>query len=305
MLGRVGCMPEPCICSKLERTESADPTVQTPARDPSDRVGATTKPEERGPPLSAAGQVRRWYGHSAGSWGQTSSGDRMSEGRILLVDDEPSIVKWVGAILRDEGYEVTEARDGEEGLRRVEDSPPDLIILDIVMPRIDGFEVCASIRRWSQLPIIMLSVRWDEQDKVKCLRLGADDYIVKPFGLDELVARVEAVLRRSRTSGLFADQPTFSRDDLQVDFSARRVTVAGHEVHLTPTEYDLLKQFVRYRGRVLSHQILLDLVWGPQYRDERQYVRVYVNRLRRALGDEPTRPKYIETVPGGGYRFLA
>ena len=231
-------------------------------------------------------------------------GDRMSEGRILVVDDEPNIVKWVGAILRDEGYEVTEARDGEEGLQRVEDSPPDLIILDIVMPRIDGFEVCASIRRWSQLPIIMLSVRWDEQDKVKCLRLGADDYIVKPFGLDELVARVEAVLRRSRTSGLFADQPTFSRDDLQVDFSARRVTVAGHEVHLTPTEYDLLKQFVRYRGRVLSHQILLDLVWGPQYRDERQYVRVYVNRLRRALGDEPARPKYIETIPGGGYRFL-
>lgn len=228
----------------------------------------------------------------------------MSEGRILVIDDEPSILKWVGAILRDEGYDVTEALDGKDGLQRAEDRLPDLILLDIVMPRIDGFEVCASLRSWSQVPIIMLSARWDEQDKVKCLRLGADDYIVKPFGIDELVARVEAVLRRSRAAGLPADQPTFSRDDLQVDFSARRVTVAGHEVHLTPTEYDLLKQFVRYRGRVLSHRNLLNLVWGPQYQDEKQYVRVYVNRLRRALGDELPRPKYIETVPGGGYRFL-
>lgn len=228
----------------------------------------------------------------------------MSEGRILVTDDEPSILKWVGVILRDEGYDVTEALDGKDGLQRAEDRLPDLILLDIVMPRIDGFEVCASLRSWSQVPIIMLSARWDEQDKVRCLRLGADDYIVKPFGIDELVARVEAVLRRSRAAGLPADQPTFSRDDLQVDFSARRVTVAGHEVHLTPTEYDLLKQFVRYRGRVLSHRNLLNLVWGPQYQDEKQYVRVYVNRLRRALGDELPRPKYIETVPGGGYRFL-
>lgn len=228
----------------------------------------------------------------------------MSEGRILVIDDEPSILKWVGAILRDEGYDVTEALDGKDGLQRAEDRLPDLILLDIVMPRIDGFEVCASLRSWSQVPIIMLSAKWDEQDKVRCLRLGADDYIVKPFGIDELVARVEAVLRRSRAAGLPADQPTFSRDDLQVDFSARRVTVAGHEVHLTPTEYDLLKQFVRYRGRVLSHRNLLNLVWGPQYQDEKQYVRVYVNRLRRALGDELPRPKYIETVPGGGYRFL-
>ena len=228
----------------------------------------------------------------------------MSEGRILVIDDEPSILKWLGAILRGEGYDVTEALDGKDGLQRAEDRLPDLILLDIVMPRIDGFEVCASLRSWSQVPIIMLSAKWDEQDKVRCLRLGADDYIVKPFGIDELVARVEAVLRRSRAAGLPADQPTFSRDDLQVDFSARRVTVAGHEIHLTPTEYDLLKQFVRYRGRVLSHRNLLNLVWGPQYQDEKQYVRVYVNRLRRALGDELPRPKYIETVPGGGYRFL-
>ena len=228
----------------------------------------------------------------------------MSVGRILVIDDQESIVKWVGAILRDEGYEVTEALDGEEGLRRVEDSSPGLIILDIMLPKIDGFELCARVRESSQVPIIMLSAKFDERDRVKGLRLGADDYLVKPFGIDELIARVEAVLRRTSQAGVVPDQPIFSSGDLRVDFGARRVTLAGHEVHLTPTEFNLLRHFVQYRGRALSHQELLRSVWGAQYRDERQYLRVYVNRLRRALGDEPVGSRYIETIPGVGYRFL-
>ena len=228
----------------------------------------------------------------------------MKEARILIVDDESTIVVWVGAILRSEGYEVTTAPDGAAGLRSFAERPSDLVLLDVMLPNVDGFEVCARLRESSAVPIIMLSARSDERDKVRCLRLGADDYLVKPFGIDELVARVEAALRRSGSVVLSANQPDFTTGDLRLDFRSRRVTVTGREVHLTPIEYKLLMHLVQDRGRVLTHQNLLDRVWGSAFRDERQYLRVYVNRLRRALGRDPAAPQYIETIPGVGYRFM-
>ena len=224
--------------------------------------------------------------------------------RILVADDENSIQRFVSACLREQGYEVMLASDGELALQAVEEVPPDLVILDIMMPKVDGFEICRRVREWSQVPIIVLSARLDEQDRVRCLRLGADDYLVKPFGIDELIARVEAVLRRT-TAQIFPDPPPFSSGDFRMDFGDRRVTVADQVVRLTPTEYNLLRQLVLHRGRLLTHRNLLNLVWGSQYGNERQYVRVFVNRLRKALGDKPASPKYIETLPGVGYRFLA
>ena len=228
----------------------------------------------------------------------------MTVARILVVDDEPTIVKWVGAILRSAGYEVLSAQDGEAGLQVFEGHRPDLVLLDILLPGVDGYEVCTRIRASSAVPIIMLSARSDERDKVRCLRLGADDYLVKPFGIDELVARVEAVLRRADRVVLLDNQPDFTAGDLRIDFRFRRVTVSGREVHLTPIEYKLLMHLVQYRGRVLTHQNLLDLVWGSLFRDEKQYLRVYVSRLRRALGHDPGSP-LIETIPRVGYRFTA
>ena len=227
----------------------------------------------------------------------------MPRARILVVDDESTIVRWVGAILESEGYEVASAEDGAAGLQSFEEQSPDLVLLDIMLPNIDGFEVCAQIRETSAVPIIMLSAKSDERDKVRCLRLGADDYLVKPFGIDELIARVEAALRRSDTWAPFTDRPEFTTDDLQLDFRSRRVTVTGREVHLTPIEYKLLVHFVQHQGTVLTHQQLLDLAWGPRFRDERHYLRVYVHRLRRALAHGRATSEYIETIPGVGYRF--
>ncbi len=228
---------------------------------------------------------------------------RGRETRILVVDDEHTIVKWVGAILRSEGYEVTSAQDGAAGLRSFEEFPPDLVLLDVIVPNVDGFEVLARIRESSAVPVVMLSARSDERDKVRCLRLGADDYLVKPFGMDELVARVEAALRRSDRWGPSADRPDFTTGDLRLDFRSRRVTVTGREVHLTPIEYKLLVHFVQHQGTVLTHVQLLDLVWGPSFRDEKHYLHVYVNRLRRVLGRDPAALQYIDTIPGVGYRF--
>ena len=232
-----------------------------------------------------------------------SDGVRVKEARILIVDDEPTIVKWVGAILRSEGYEVVSAPDARVGLRRFEEYAPNLVLLDVMLPNVDGYEVLAQLRESSTVPIIMLSARSDERDKVRCLRLGADDYLVKPFGIDELVARVEAALRRSETWVPSADRPDFTTGELRLDFRSRQVTVTGREVHLTPIEYKLLVHFIQHQGRVLTHQNLLGLVWGPRFRDEKHYLRVYVNRLRHALGRDPTSPQYIETIPGVGYRF--
>jgi two-component system KDP operon response regulator KdpE len=193
--------------------------------------------------------------------------------------------------------------DGAEALRKIEMELPDLVILDIMMPKMDGFEVCRRLREWSQIPTIMLSARGDETDKVKCLDLGADDYLTKPFGTRELLARVRAVLRRTEATKTVSTQPFFTSGDLRISFAQRQVTVAGKEVELTPTEYSLLQEFVLNAGKTLTHSYLLDRVWGPEYRDEREYLHVFVRRLRTKLEPDATNPTYIMTVPGVGYRF--
>ncbi len=227
----------------------------------------------------------------------------MKETRILVVDDELSIIKFLRANLEAKGYKVLAAIDGTEALQTIEMELPDLVILDIMMPKIDGFEVCRRLREWSQIPIIMLSARGDESDKVKCLDLGADDYITKPFGASELIARVRAVMRRTETAGSIPTQPSFASGDLQINFVKRQVTVAGNEVKLTPTEYALLQEFVLNPGKVLTHTYLLNKVWGSEYREDTQYLHVFVRRLRAKLEPDPTNPRYIVTVPGVGYQF--
>ena len=227
----------------------------------------------------------------------------MSKTRILIVDDELSIIKFLRANLQAKGYEVLTAMDGAEALQTFEMELPDLVILDIMMPKTDGFEVCRQLREWSQTPIIMLSARGDENDKVKCLDLGADDYITKPFGASELIARVRAVLRRIEATATTPSQPSFTSGDLQINFAQRRVTITDKEVKLTPTEYSLLQEFVLNAGKVLTHTHLLNKVWGPEYSEDTQYLHVFIRRLRAKLETDPTNPRHIITVPSVGYQF--
>lgn len=227
----------------------------------------------------------------------------MLKKRILVVDDELNIIKFLRSNLEARDYEVVAAIDGAEALNTFEKELPDLVILDIMMPRVDGFEVCRRLREWTQTPIIMLSARADEGDKVKCLDLGADDYITKPFGAAELIARVNAVLRRSEVGGNQPAQPSFTRGDIMIDFSKRQVSVAGNEIKLTPTEYNLLQELVLNAGKVLTHTYLLNKVWGPEYHDETEYLHVFARRLRLKLEHNPADPRYLMTVPGVGYQF--
>jgi two-component system KDP operon response regulator KdpE len=222
---------------------------------------------------------------------------------ILVVDDEPGIAKFLKVNLTENGFETGIARDGQEALQAVEKRLPDLIILDIMMPNIDGFAVLQRIREWSPVPIIMLSSRSDEAEKVKCLRLGADDYISKPFGINELLARVEAVLRRSRPDRERVTSSLFRSGELVIDFTRRKVSVAGTDIKLTPTEYELLRELALNAGKVLTHTELLRKVWGPEYRDEREYLRVFIAQLRTKLKLAGSDVTYITTVPGVGYRF--
>ena len=223
--------------------------------------------------------------------------------RILIVDDELSILRFLRSNLEDRGYTVISATNGEEALHMIEMELPDLIILDVMMPKMDGFEVCRQLREWSQIPIIMLSARGDEKDKVRCLDLGADDYIVKPFGANELIARVSAVLRRTKTASVSPTKSTVTSGDLVINFAARQVTRAGLEIKLTPTEYALLQELAVNTGKVLTHTHLLNKVWGPEYREEREYLHVFVRRLRSKLEPDPNSPKHIITVSGVGYQF--
>jgi len=223
--------------------------------------------------------------------------------RILVVDDELSIIKFLRANLEARGYEVLTAINGVEALGTFEMELPDLVILDIMMPKMDGFEVCRRIREWSQVPIIMLSARGDEEDKVRLLDIGADDYITKPFGKDELVARIQALMRRIESTPSVSIQPSFVNGDLEVNFVKRQVTVAGAEVKLTPTEYNLLRELVLNAGKVLTHSHLLNKVWGPEYQNDTQYLHVFVRRLRTKLEPDPESQRYIVTVSGVGYQF--
>jgi len=222
---------------------------------------------------------------------------------ILVIDDEIAIIKYVSACLRREGYQVVAATDGPEGLLLAEQEDPMLVILDIKMPEMDGDKVCRRLREWTRVPIIMLSAVGDEPDKVKCLNLGADDYITKPFGIEELLARVKAILRRTEATTTPLARPPFTSGDLKISFAERRVTVADKEVKLTPTEYNLLQEFVLNAGKMLTHTYLLKRVWGPEYENEQGYLHVFVGRLRKQLEPNPTRPIYIINVPGVGYQF--
>ena len=224
--------------------------------------------------------------------------------RILVVDDERRMVGFIRLNLEQDGFEVIEAYNGTEALDRLRDSLPDLILLDVMMPDIDGFEVLRMIREISQVPVIMLTAKGEEDDKVKGLELGADDYVTKPFSPRELVSRVKAVLRRGSTFEE-EDEGAIEVDDrLKIDFGKREVWVDDELVKLRPTEYRLLYHLVKNAGWVLTHDQILTKVWGYEYRDEPHYVRLYINYLRKKIEEDPSDPKYILTERGVGYRFV-
>jgi len=224
----------------------------------------------------------------------------MNAASILVVDDEPQIRRVLRSTLSTHGYEIAEATTGEEALEWVRKEPPDLVLLDMNMPGMGGVEACREIRRASDAPIIMLTVRNAERDKVAALDAGADDYVVKPFGIEELLARIRAALRRYSPGDTL---PPFVSKDLSIDFEARQVRVRDHDVHLTPKEYEVLKHLVANQGKPLTHRRLLQAVWGPDYGEETEGLRVVINQLRKKLEADPARPKYILTEPWVGYRF--
>ena len=223
-----------------------------------------------------------------------------SRTRVLICDDEAQILRALRVILGDAGFEVIPALTAQEALDAAAVRRPEAAIIDLVLPDGDGVEVCRSIREWSEIPILVLSAVGDEREKVRALEAGADDYVTKPFGPDELVARLRAALRRVAPA---ADEPVVTVDELEIDLANRRVRRAGEEVHLTPTEFELLRLLVRNRGRLLTHRALLRDVWGPGFQDDTQVLRVHIANLRRKIEPEPGRPSLIRTDPGVGYRF--
>ncbi|MGA2846914.1 MAG: response regulator transcription factor [Candidatus Acidiferrales bacterium] len=224
----------------------------------------------------------------------------MSAATILIVDDEPQIRRVMLTTLTSHGYTVVEAASGEEALEKLRAERPDLIILDVNMPGISGIETCAEIRTSSDVPIIMLTIRNSERDKVQALDAGADDYVVKPFGVQELMARIRAALRRSAPGDA---APPFLTDDLQIDFEKRVVMVKNNPVRLTPKEFELLRHLVANQGKTLGHRRLLQAVWGPDYGEETEYLRVFINQLRKKIEPDPRKPRYIHTEPWVGYKF--
>jgi two-component system KDP operon response regulator KdpE len=224
--------------------------------------------------------------------------------RILVVDDEPQLARVLRTGLKTRGYDVRVAADGVSALEAFGDWNPDLVVTDLAMPNLDGLELCRRLRELSPLPIIVLSVRGEEKTKVEALDAGADDYVTKPFGMDELLARVRAQLRRAQTSVVSeAPSAVLEDGDFRVDLEARGVRVRGREVHLTPKEYDLLVYFVRHAGKVLTHRKLLGAVWGGDYTEQGEYLRVFVGQLRKKVELDPSSPRYILTEPWVGYRF--
>jgi two-component system KDP operon response regulator KdpE len=226
-----------------------------------------------------------------------------SKGRVLVVDDEHSIRRAVGRALTARGYDVQLATDGEEALSVAAAFQPDLVVLDLNLPALDGLSVCRQLRVWSSVPILVLSVREDEADKVAALDLGADDYLTKPFGIDELLARVRALLRRAGAQGA-PKSVRFRTDELEIDLDTSSVTRAGAEVRLTKTEWALLTELCQHPGKLLTHRWLLERVWGPGYAEDVDVLRVFVSQLRKKLEQDPARPKLIATDPGIGYRWL-
>lgn len=226
---------------------------------------------------------------------------------ILIVDDEARMRRFMQMNLDLEGYRVIEAGNGLEAIERVRDDLPDLVLLDVMMPEIDGFEALRIIRETSTVPVIMLTVRDEEEDKIKGLELGADDYVTKPFSPRELASRIKAVIRRTEMDSPGAGSGkslTVIDNYLQIDFNRRQVFVGGQEVKLRPTEYRLLYHLVKNAGYTLTHEMILSKVWGYEYRDESQYVRLYITYLRQKIEPDPSNPKYILTERGVGYRFV-
>jgi len=222
--------------------------------------------------------------------------------RILIVDDELPILRAVTPLLRSRGYEVQSVVTGESALSEAEGDPPDLLIVDLGLPDIDGLEVCRRVRERSSVPIIVLSARHSEKDKVAALDLGADDYVTKPFGPDELLARVRACLRRSQSS-MEEETGTLVRSDLTIDYERHRVLRGEEEIRLTPKEFELLSFLARHPGKVLTHRTILKAIWGPHAVSEPQYLRVLMASLRKKIEPDPSHPKYVLTEPWVGYRF--
>lgn len=219
---------------------------------------------------------------------------------MLVVDDEVSLVRALAINLRARGWDVVTAHDGASALEVAADKHPDVVVLDLGLPDLDGVEVIRGLRGWTRVPIIVLSARQDSHDKVVALDAGADDYMTKPFGMDELLARLRAAIRRI---GPTEEEAVVAAGDLTIDLARRKVTRAGTDVRLTPTEWGLLEVLVRAEGRMVGRQQLLHEVWGPAYNSETNYLRVYTAQLRRKLEDDPAQPRHIVTVPGMGYRF--
>ncbi len=223
--------------------------------------------------------------------------------RILVVDDEPQIGRLLKTGLSARGYEVMIARDGQAALDATISWRPDVMVLDLGLPVLDGLEVCRRVRGWSEMPIIVLTVRDAERDKVEALDLGADDYLTKPFSMDELLARIRVALRHSERLALVREEPVYTFGELHIDRAHRRVLVRGQEVHLTPTEYELLRVLTTHAGKVLTHRWLLRTVWGASYEQDVPTLRVFINQLRHKIEADTARPTYILTEPGIGYRF--
>jgi two-component system KDP operon response regulator KdpE len=224
--------------------------------------------------------------------------------RILVVDDEPQLTRVLRTGLTSRGYDVRAAADGLAGFEAFNDWHPDLVITDLAMPNVDGLELCRRLRAVSQVPIIVLSAKGEEKTKVAALDLGADDFVTKPFGIDELLARVRASLRRASTPATNeATQTTLDSGDFHVDLETREITVRGKSIHLTPKEFDLLVYFIKHSGKVLTHRTLLAAVWGGNYVEQNEYLRVFVGNLRKKIEPDAATPRYILTEPWIGYRF--
>jgi len=223
---------------------------------------------------------------------------------ILVVEDDPQIRRFLRATLAAEGYQFHEALTAQEGAAQAAARRPDLILLDLGLPDRDGLEVIRGVREWSQMPIVVVSARGQEKDKIAALDLGADDYVAKPFAVGELLARIRAALRRSASAGQDGSGGVFRFGKVEVDLEKRLVKVDGEDVHLTPNEYKLLQVLAQHAGKVLTQRQLLNEVWGPNHTEQAQYLRVYVAQLRRKLEADPARPKHLQTEPGVGYRLV-
>lgn len=226
----------------------------------------------------------------------------MNKGTILLIEDEPQMRRFLRVTLQSHGYDLIESAAGRDGLMQASTRKPDAVLLDLGLPDMDGLEVLGDIRQWSQMPVIILSARGQEQDKIRALDAGADDYLTKPFGAGELLARIRVALRHGDTQSA-QNEPVFNLASLRVDLSKRQVFLKDIEVHLTPIEYRLLAYLIKNAGKVITHNQLLKEVWGPAYANQTHYVRVYMGMLRHKLEEDPSRPRYFINEPGVGYRL--